>query len=181
MQRRTFLAGTGASLAATLAGCPGEPAETDVTDTEADCPERLQEGDAGSDEFLPEGQRPESDGAEEFLATVAEVTGGRTGFEGRDDTWRIRFRETDDIWTIAYFGEVGGSRERFREEIAALAIAFARHRPPGVSLKARASHECTTGTWHVCAETVAAYEREELDRETFIERVQETIEIMNNC
>jgi hypothetical protein len=175
MERRSFLAGAGGSLAATLAGCLEERAE-------ADCEERLQDDDTTSEEqFLQEGERPESEGAEEFLATVAEVTGGRTGFDGRDDTWRIRFSETEGLWTIEYFGAVGGNEDRFHEEIAALAIAFATHRPAGVSLKATANHECSTGTWHVCAETAAAYERGDIDRETFAERVQRTAETMNNC
>ncbi|MEF8757508.1 MAG: hypothetical protein V5A33_04655 [Halobacteriales archaeon] len=176
MNRRGFLAGAGASLAAALAGCLGEGTG------EVDCSESLQDDAADSEEqFLQEGHQPESDDAEEFLATVAEVTGGRTGFEGRNDTWRIGFGETDEVWTIRYSGNVGGSNDRFREEIVALATAFAAHRPDGVSLKATANHECTTGTWHVCADTAAAYERGELDRETFVERVQGTVETINNC
>lgn len=173
--RRTFLAGAGGSLAVTIAGCLGRTAE-------ADCEERLHDGETASEEqFLQEGERPESEGAEEFLTTVAEVTGGRTGFDGRDDTWRIRFSEMVDIWIIKYFGEVGESNDRFQEEITALAIAFTKHRPAGVSLAATASQECMSGTWHVCTEIATAYERGELNRETFIERVQATAETVNNC
>lgn len=177
MDRRAFIVGAATSSIATLAGCLGG------TETaEEDCPECRPDADTDSEaQFLEEGQRPESDGAEEFLTTVAEVTGGRTGFQGRDDTWRIRFGETSETWTIEYHGEVAGSKDRFREEIAALATAFATHRPDGVSLNATALHECTTGTWHVSAETAAAYERGDIDRETFIERVQATVKTENNC
>lgn len=175
MKRRTYLAEAGGSLVVTLAGCLGETGQ-------ADCEERLQDDEAASEpQFLEEGERPESEGAEGFLTTVAEVTGGRTGFDGRNDTWRIRFSETGDIWRIKYSGAVGGSEDRFHEEITALAVAFATHRPAGVSLKATANHECTTGTWHVCAETVAAYDRGGINRETFVERVQGTAETVNNC
>lgn len=177
MDRRTCLVQAGTSLVATLAGCLGEP-ET----SEEDCPECGSSEDTDSEaQFLEEGQRPESEGAEAFLTTVAEVTGGRTGFEGRDDTWRVRFSETDETWTIEYYGAVAGSDDRFREEIAALATAFATHRPDGVSLNATAIHECTTGTWHVRAETAAAYERGDIGRETFIDRVQATAETENDC
>lgn len=175
MDRRGFLAGIGGTLMATIAGCFGGTAA-------ADCEQNLQtEAADAEDRFLDEGETPESDGAVEFLTTVAEVTGGRTGFDGDEDTWRIRFGETDALWMIEYYGDVASGNDRFREEIAALATAFASHRPDGVSLKATAIHECTTATWHVCADTAEAYEQGDLDRETFVERVHETAESENNC
>jgi len=173
MDRRGFLAGAGLSLAALLAGC------TEDDEASQESPEN---GDDTEKEFLEEGETPESPGAEAFLETVAEVTGGRTGFSRADDTWRIRFSEAGDTWTIEYYGEVVGSDEEFREEIAALATAFVSHRPDGVSLEATSAHvECTVGKWWVSAETAAAYDRGELDRETFIDTVYESVETENNC
>jgi len=171
MDRRAFLAGTGLSFAAVLTGC------TEDDEVSQDRPEN---DDGKEEDFLEEGETPESDGAREFLTTVAEVTGGRTGFHGNDDAPRIRFSEDGDTWTIRYYGD-SISGELFREEIGELSTAFTSHRPDGVSLKAVVLHECTTGTWEVSADTAAAYERDELDRKEFVDRVFETLEKENNC
>jgi hypothetical protein len=171
MDRRTFLAGTKLPLAAVLAGCPEDD------EVSQDSPE---DDDSEEEDFLEEGETPESDGAREFLITVAEVTGGRTGFHGNDDAPRIRFSEDGDTWTIKYYGD-SISGEPFREEIGELSTAFMSHRPDGVSLEAVVLHECTTGTWEVRADTAAAYERDELDRKEFVDRVFETLEKENNC
>lgn len=170
MDRRGYLTGVGASLVAMLSGC---------TETEGESRSRPQNGDS-EEQFLEEGETPESPGAREFLATVAEVTGGRTGFHGRDDTWRIRFSEDGDIWKIKYYGTTL-SGEPFREEIAELSIAFTSHRPDSISLEAVVLHECMTGSWEVSADTAAAYELEELDRKAFVDRVYGTVETENNC
>lgn len=171
MRRRTLL--SSCCLAASgLAGCvefEEEPEATPQTDDDEDSP------------FLEEGETPESDGAEKFLETVAEVTGGRTGFNGNDDTWRIRFSEEGDTWEIRYNGTPHSGEERFREEFAELAIAFASHRPDGVSLEARSGHECTAGHWQVSADDAAAYEHGDIDRDTFVDRIEESAEIVNNC
>lgn len=175
MHRRAVLAGVGASLPAAFVGCLGAPSA-------ADCRESLQTDDDDPEErFLDDGESPESDGAREFLTTVAEVTGGRTGFEGTDDTWRIRFSEAGDTWEISYRGTPHAGDEQFRAEIGTLAVAFAANRPDGVSLEATSIHECTTGRWHVRAETAAAYERGELGRRRFVDRVHARAEVVNNC
>jgi hypothetical protein len=180
MDRRAFLTGTGLALTAVLAGCMGDDeVSQDSPDDEVsqDSPEN---GDGDADEFLAEGETPESDGAREFLTTVAEVTDGRTGFHGNDDAPRIRFSEDGDTWTIKYYGDhVSG--ELLREQIGELSTAFTSHRPDGVSLEALVLHECTTAVWEVSADTAAAYEREELDRKEFVDRVFETLEKKNNC
>lgn len=175
MERRAVLAGVWSSLAATLAGCLGAPSA-------ADCRESLQTDDDDPEErFLEDGEPPESAGAREFLRTVAELTGGRTGFGGRNDTWRVRFSEAGDTWEISYRGTPHAGDDRFRAEIGGLATAFAANRPDGVSLQATSIHECTTGRWHVCAETAAAYERGELGRRRFVDRVHARAEVVNNC
>jgi hypothetical protein len=170
MDRRTFL--SSCCLAASgLAGCvefKEESETTPQTDDDEDSP------------FIEEGETPESDGAEEFLETVAEVTGGRTGFHGKDDAPRVLFSEDGDTWTIKYYGDYI-SGEPLREEIAELSTAFTSHRPDGVSLEAVVLHECTTGAWEVSADTAAAYDRGELDREAFVDRVYESVETENNC
>lgn len=171
MDRRAFLAGTGLSIAVVLAGCTGGDKASQ---------ESPENGDDEEEEFLEEGKTPESDGAREFLETVAEVTGGRTGFHGNDDAPRIRFSEDEETWTIKYYGDYI-SGEPLREEIAELSTAFTSNRPDGVSLEAVVLHECTTGTWEVSADTAAAYEREELDRDAFTESAYETVEKKNNC
>ena len=171
MDRRAFLAGAGLSLAAVFSGCSGDDEASRNSPANDDGEEAA---------FLKEGETPESDGAREFLVTVAEVTGGRTGFRGNDDAPRIRFAEDGDTWTVEYYGDYLGG-ELFREEIEALSTAFTTNRPDGVSLEAVVLHECTTGTWEVSAGTAAAYEREELGRDAFVERVYETVEKKNNC
>jgi hypothetical protein len=171
MDRRAFLAGAGLSITAVLAGCTGDDEGSQ---------ESPENGDDEEEEFLEEGETPESDGAREFLETVAEVTGGRTGFHGNDDAPRVRFSENEETWTIRYYGD-SISGEPLREEIAEISTAFTSNRPDGVSLEAVVLHECTTGTWEVSADTAAAYEREELDRDAFIQRVYETVEKENNC
>jgi len=171
MERRAFLAGAGLSIAAVLAGCTGGDEASQ---------ESPENGGDDEEEFLEEGETPESDGAREFLETVAEVTGGRTGFHGNDDAPQIRFREGEGTWKIKYYGD-STSGEPLREEIAELSTAFASNRPDSVSLEAVVLHECTTGTWEVSAGTAAAYEREELGRDAFVERVYETVEKKNNC
>lgn len=175
MHRRTFIAGAGASLGATLTGCLGATGE-------ATCAERLRaETDNVDDRFLPEGEKPEAEGAVAFLRVVAEATGGRTGFDGGDGAPRLRFAETGSIWTVEYYADVVGQSEPFYEEIGAIARAFTTHRPDGVALNARALHECQTGVWHVCPDPAASYGEGELGREAFQERVRETVAIQNNC
>jgi len=171
MDRRGFLAGAGLPIVAALAGCIGgnEPSQ-----------ERPEDGDGEEEEFLKEGETPESDGARAFLETVAEVTDGRTGFHGNDDAPRIRFSEDEERWTIKYYAD-SVSGEPFREEISELSTAFTSNRPDGISLDAVVLHECTTATWRVSADTAAAYERQELDRDAFVQRVYETVEMENNC
>lgn len=174
VRRRDFLQGLVVASTIRIAGCgmmmtPGTPTEM-RTETENDSETR----------FLKEGETPDGPGAREFLETVAEVTGGRTGFHGEDDTWRVRFSENGDTWQIKYYG-TALSGEPFREELADLSTAFASHRPNGMSLEATVRHECTTGTWEVSADTAAAYEREELSRKEFVNRVYESVETENNC
>jgi hypothetical protein len=171
MDRRSFLAGTGLSFAALLAGCRGDD------EVSQDSPEN---DDGEEENFLEEGETPESDGAREFLSNVAEVTGGRTGFHGNDEAPRIRFSEDGDTWTIKYYGD-SISGELFREEIGELSTVFTSHRPDGVSLEAVVLHECTTGTWKVNADTAAAHVRDEVGRKEFVDRVFETLETENNC
>lgn len=170
MDRRAFL--LSCCLAASgLAGCvefEEESEATPQTDDDEDPP------------FLEEGETPESDGAEEFLETVAEVTGGRTGFHGKDDAPRVLFSEDEATWKINYSGDYT-SGELLREQIGELATAFTSHRPDGVSLEATVRHECTTVTWKISADTATAYDRGELDREAFIDRVYESVESENNC
>ncbi len=185
MERRTFLAGAGASLATTLAGClgvtPGEETPGEGTPG-GECRESTLNHDSESEErFLEEGASPESPGAREFLATVEEETDGLTRFRGDGDTWRIGFSEEGDTWEIKYRGTPHAGEDRFREEIAELSTAFASNRPAGVSLAATSLHECTTGTWRVCADTAGAYERGELDRKTFVDRVHGNAEVVNDC
>ena len=180
MDRRLFLAGAGASLVATLAGCLGGTSGENTSGRE--CRESTLNHDNNSEErFLEEGATPGSTGAREFLATVEEETDGLTRFRGDGDTWRIGFSEEGNTWEIKYRGTPHGGEDRFREEIAKLSPAFASNRPDGVSLAATSLHECTTGTWHVCADPAGAYERGELDRETFVDRIHENAEVVNNC
>lgn len=170
MERRVFLAGAGVPLAAILTGCTGPEKAS----------QNRPQSDDSEERFLEAGETPESPGAREFLAIVAEETGGRTGFHGGDDTWRIKFSEDSDTWEIRYYGTTL-SGNQFREEIAELSTAFASHRPDGVALEATVLHECTTGHWEVRAETAAAYDSEELDRDEFVARVYESVETENNC
>lgn len=131
--------------------------------------------------FLRENETPESAGAKQLLATVEEETDGLAWFTDANNTGRIGFSEAGDTWEIRYRGTPHVGDDRFREEIAELATTFASNRPDGVSLKATSFHECTTGTWHVCAGTAAAYERGELDRKAFVDSVYERAEVVNNC
>jgi len=137
--------------------------------------------DDSASRYLKEDETPESAGAREFLGVVAEETDGLARFKGDGDTWRVGFSEGDETWEIKYRGNPHSGDDRFREEIAELSTAFASHRPDGVSLEATSLHECTTGTWQVRADLAAAYERGELDRTAFVDRVQETAETVNNC
>lgn len=161
------------------AGClGGGPSSSVQTATPTDV-QTATPTDSG-EQFLAEGETPTSLGAREFLATVAEVTGGRTGFHGEDDTWRVKFSDVGDTWQIRYYGTTL-SGEPFREELAELSTAFVEHRPDGVSLEATVLHECTTGTWEVDVDTATAYEQEELSREEFLNTVYESVETENNC
>lgn len=170
MRRRELLSSCCLALSG-LAGC---------TEDEGEDGEPPQNDDSLS-RFLAEDETPESAGAEEFLAVVEEETDGLMRYEGDGDTRRIGFSEDGDTWEIRYDGTPHGGEDRFREEIAELATAFASHRPDGVSLEVTSLHECTTGTWRVSADLAAAYERGELDRETFVDRVLEGAEVVNNC
>jgi len=190
MHRRGYLTGAAGCLAATLAGClrgaPGGDGGTAGED--GDDGETAGEGCAqslatvGDDEkrFLAANETPESPGARELVATVEAETDGLTRFTD-DDAERIGFSEGEDVWEIRYRGAPHGGADRFREEVAVLSTAFASNRPDGVSLTAKSLHECTTGTWHVCAADAAAFDRGELDREAFVDRVQENAEVENNC
>jgi len=86
-----------------------------------------------------------------------------------------------DTWEIHYRGTPHVGEDQFRAELRELATAFASNRPDGVSLEATSIHECTTGMWHVCAETAVAYERGQLDRRRFVDRIHARAEIVNNC
>lgn len=185
MDRRVFLAGTGLSVAATLAGClgetPGEGTPGEGT-SDVECRENTLNHDDDSEErFLEEGKTPESPGAREFLAAVEEETDGLTRFRGDSETFRVGFSEEGNTWEVKYRGTPHGGGDRFREEIGELSTAFASNRPDGVSLAATSLHECTTGTWHICADTAGAYDRGELDRATFVDRIQENAEVVNDC
>ncbi|MEF8813790.1 MAG: hypothetical protein V5A55_08230 [Halovenus sp.] len=175
MNRRAFLTGAGASLAAALAGCLGEASGEG-------CEDSLQtDEDDSMGRFLGEDETPENTGARKLLTTVEEVTDGVTRFTDANNTERIGFSEDGDTWEIRYRGTPHAGEDRFREEIAELSTTFASNRPDDVSLMARSLHECTTGTWHVCADTATAYERGQLDRKTFVDRVYGTAEVVNNC
>lgn len=188
MNRRRYLTGAVGCLAATLAGClrgapggdggaSGEDGET----AEEGCAQSLATvGDGSEDRFLEADETPERPGARELLATVEAETDGLTRFTD-DDTERVGFSDAGDVWELRYRGTPHAGADRFREEVAALAAAFASNRPDGVSLRATSLHECTTGTWHVCADTAAAFDRGELDRESFVDRVWDTVETENNC
>lgn len=187
MNRRGYLTGAVGYLAATLAGClrgtPREDWENSEGDGETSgggCAQSL--ATAGDDEgrFLEANETPESAGARELLATVEAETEGLARFTD-GDTERVGFSEGADVWALRYRGAPHAGADRFREEIAALAAAFASNRPDGVSLTATSLHECTTGTWHVCADTAAAFDRGELDREAFVDRVWEDAETENDC
>lgn len=167
MNRRGFVTGGGASLAATFAGCLGVDkgtAKDDSGTSGEDCRDSLESSDDSMERFLKEDETPESAGTRELLATVEEETDGLTRFTDANNTGRIGFSEDGDTWELRYRGTPHAGKERFREEIAELSTTFALNRPDGVSLVAMSLHECTTGTWHVCADTAAAYERGELDR-----------------
>lgn len=166
MHRRAF-------LAATLAGCPGF--------SSGDGSGGRPQDDDPTGGFLREDERPESAGAEEFLATVEGVTDGLARLKREGDTRRIGFREDADTWEIRCRGAPYAGDAGFREELAELSTAFASHRPDGVSLEARSLHECTTGDWQVRAGVAAAYEGGELDRQPFADRVHERAETVNNC
>lgn len=181
------------SLAAMLAGCvggspgeestdgtPGEESSDGTPEEESrGCP---QTDDDPEDRFLKEGETPESAGAQEFLATVKEVADEMYRFKGSRDSYRIGFSDAGVVWEIKYIGNPHTGDDQFREEIAALATAFVSNRPDGVSLEATSAHvECTVGYWQVCADTAAAYESGDLDRATFVDRVHERAEIVNNC
>lgn len=188
MNRRGCLTGAAGCLAATLAGClrgtPGENGETPGEDgkvAEEGCAQSLATAGDDEDRFLVANATPESPGARELLATVEAETDGLTRFTDDDGTERIGFSDAGDLWELRYRGTPHAGEDRFREEIAALAATFASNRPDGVSLTAASLHECTTGTWHVCAEAAAAFDRGELDREAFVDEVWETAEIENDC
>ncbi|OYR44615.1 MULTISPECIES: hypothetical protein [unclassified Halorubrum] len=188
MNRRGCLSGVAGCLAATLAGCTrgapdedggtaGDGAETPGTGCAQD------PATAGDDEerFLAANETPESPGARELLAAVEAETDGLTRFTDDDGTERVGFDEGGDVWELRYRGAPHAGEDRFRGEISALSAAFASNPPDGVSLWATSLHECTTGTWHVCAEAAAAFDRGELGREAFVDRVWDTAEIENNC
>jgi len=182
MDRRGFLSGAGASLAATLAGCLGGMSEGDKGSPGGDCRLRLERNENDSmKRYLEKNETPDNAGARDLLATVEDETDGLAIYTGPDNTDRVGFSEAGDTWELKYRGTPHAGEDRFQEEIAELATTFASKRPDGVSLVATSLHECTTGTWHVCAGTVAAYERGELDRQKFLDRVYESAEIVNNC
>lgn len=187
MNRRAFLSGVGASLAVTAGGCledssEEEPAEQDGGTSGEDCSESIEPSEDDSlERFLTEDKTPESAGARELLATVENETDGLMYYKGSLDTGRVGFNEERDTWELRYRGTPHVDEERFRAEIATLSTTFASNRPDGVSLAATSLHECTTGTWHVCAATAAAHARVEIDRQTFVDRVTETAEVVNDC
>jgi len=188
MNRRGCLSGVAGCLAATLAGClrgaPGEDGGTagdDAETPETGCAQ--SPATAGDDEerFLAANETPENPGARELLTAVEEETEGLTRFTDDDGTERVGFSDGEGVWELRYRGAPHSGSDRFREEIATLSAAFASDRPEGVSLRATSLHECTTGTWHVCAETAAAFDRGALGREAFVDRVWDTAEVENNC
>jgi hypothetical protein len=189
MNRRVLLAGVGTSLVATAAGCLGESTDENGAPTEADdgtpgtdCSESIEISDDDSlERFIKVNEAPESAGARKLLAAVENGTDGLMYYKGSLDTGRLGFNDAGETWELRYRGAPHVDEERFREEIAELATTFASNRPDGVSLTATSLHECTTGTWHVCAETAAAYESGELDRESFVDSVHETAEFVNDC
>ena len=181
MNRRACLTGTAGCLAAMLAGCLGGPSGADGGPPSEGCAQRLATAADSDERFLGASETPESPGARELLATVEAETDGPTRFTGDDGVERIGFSDAEDIWVLRYRGTPHAGEERFREEVATLAAAFASHRPDGASLRATSLHECTTGTWHVCADAATAFERGELDREAFVDAVWDTAEIENNC
>ncbi|WP_144797376.1 hypothetical protein [Halorubrum depositum] len=183
MNRRGCLTGAAGCLAAALAGClrgtPGE--EGDDGDTaDSGCAQTPATAGDGEERFLAANETPENPGARELLAAVEAETDGVTRFTD-DGVERVGFSEGGDVWEIRYHGALHAGEDRFRDEISALSAAFASNRPDGVSLRATSLHECTTGTWHVCAETAVAFDRGELDREAFVDEVWEAAEIENNC
>lgn len=175
MDRRSLLAGAGAALVAASAGCLGGSSDS------ASGTSPRTDGANGTERFLAADETPESGAARAFLATVREETDGLYRFTDEADTERKGFRQGERTWELLYYGTPHTGDERFREEIAVLATAFASHRPDGVSLSAESYHECTTGTWRVTADTAAAYDAGELDRETFLQEVYETAEVVNDC
>lgn len=93
--------------------------------------------------------------------------------------WRIGFSDAGQVWEIKYYGP---PRVEFREEIATLSTAFVSNRPDGVSLEATSLEvDCETKYWQVCTDTAAAYERGDLDRTSFVDKVYEKSEVVNNC
>lgn len=180
MNRRACLAGAAGCLAATLAGCLGGSG-ADGGPPNDGCARSLSTAADSEKRFLEASETPESPAARELLTIVETETDGPTRFTDDDGVERIGFSDAGDVWVLRYRGTPHAGEERFREEVAALAAAFASHRPDGASLRATSLHECTTGTWHVCADAAAAFGRGELDREAFVDSVWDTAETESNC